>query len=148
MRFRLPTCTLLATFALFCAVGCQKAGVPLVPVEGKLTYGGGEWPKPGMLYFAVKEPATDMPRKPGTAILNTDGTFKAKTFVDGDGLVPGTYSVNIECWKEPPSMGPKMSQGVSYVPEKQRSGATSGFLIEVPMDAKEPIKVERDVPKT
>jgi hypothetical protein len=148
MRFSVSICTLLAAFVLLSASGCQEAGVPLVPVEGKVTYGGGDWPQRGNLYFAVKEPATDMPRKPGTAVLNIDGTFKAKTFVDGDGLVPGTYSVNIECWKEPPSMGPQASQGISYVPEKHRSGATSGFLIEVPMDAKEPIKVEHDVPKS
>ena len=144
---RNPKFCLLPVALCLLALGCQKVGVPLVPVEGKVTYGGGEWPKPGMLYFAVKEPGNDMPRKPGTSILATDGSFKAKTFTDGDGLVPGKYVVNIECWEVPPSMGPKASMGKSYVPENFQSGAKSGFVIDVPFDAEGPVKVEFDVPK-
>ena len=35
--------------------------------------------------------------------FGTDGQFKAKTFEPGDGLMPGKYSISIECWDVPPN---------------------------------------------
>lgn len=140
-------CCLTLAVVLTSCWGCQKAGVPLVPVKGKVTYGGGAWPKPGTLYFAVKEPAPDMPRKPGIAQFGVDGKFSVRTFTDGDGLVPGKYVVNIECWEVPPSMGETPGPGKSYVPQLYQSGSSSNFMVDVPLDAKSPVEVSFDVPK-
>jgi hypothetical protein len=127
--------------------GCSKSGVATIPVEGQITYGGGDWPKPGMLFFVVEEPAPNFPRKPGTAVFGTDGKFRVKTFAEGDGLIPGKYLVNIECWESPPSMDPGAPKAKSYVPEKLQSGQKNGFKVEISPDEKGPKVLKFDIPK-
>jgi hypothetical protein len=129
---------------LLCLAGCQKSNLPLVLVDGKITYAGGDWPKPGMLFFTIKEPGPNLPRRPGNAVLATDGTFRAKTFSDRDGLVPGKYVITMECWKQMPTM---TKAGISYVPERYQSGALSDIIVDVREDAESPLKLEFDIPK-
>ena len=111
-----------------------------IKVSGRITYGGANWPKEGQLYFACLEPAPGYDRRPGTALFNTSGSFTASSFGTGDGLVPGKYAVNIECWEVAPSMEQQATPGKSYVPE--------GFRLEldVPANSK-PLSLTWDVPK-
>ena len=133
---------LLATLAF---AGCGGGDHPdTVPVQGRLTYGGGDWPNPGIIYFTVLEPAEGFPRHAGTAKFDTDGRFRAKTWEEGDGLMPGKYRVSVECWKVPPSMdGPP---SVSYVPIELQIASRSDWEIEVTPDG-EALEIQRDVPK-
>ncbi|MGD9126567.1 MAG: hypothetical protein PVH19_04235 [Planctomycetia bacterium] len=115
---------------LFC--GCGPSRPKTVPVHGKVTYFGGEWPSPGMLYFAPKESAEGFPLRPASAELAKDGTFTVSSFEEGDGLLPGKYVVTIECWKVAPTMrNPNPS---SAVPRKYQSQETSDFIVDVSED--------------
>ncbi len=96
-------------------LGCGNSDRPkTIPVTGSVTFDG-EPPKySGALFFAPIEVVEGYPRRGGRAFFETDGKFEATSFDEGDGLIPGTYRVRIESWKEPPSMG---KPGVSYVPK-------------------------------
>jgi len=126
------------------AGGCSRRPTP-VPVQGRITYGGSDWPRGGRLYF-VAEPTAGALTKPGLADFDIDGHFVVTTFQPGDGLLPGEYRVNVECWEVPPSMD-SVQRPKSYLPEQFRSGATSGFKILVAADARGPIELNLDVPK-
>lgn len=104
----------VGVIALF--AGCGPSGLKTVDVSGKITYGGGPWPKPGKLTFPCIEPAEGFPNRPGSAEFDVDGNFVASSYGQGDGLHPGKYSVHVECWEVPPSMDATV-QAKSYVPE-------------------------------
>ncbi len=110
--------------------GCGKSGPETVVVKGKVTLGGGPWPKPGVLYFTPVKPAEGMPSRPAPAHFDSDGNFTVTSFRKGDGLVPGTYKVGVECWEVPPSMETNVA-GKSYVAEKFQSPQTSGLEITI-----------------
>jgi hypothetical protein len=50
-----------------------------------------------MLTFQPKSVAEGVPRRPGRAKFERDGAFRVTTFDDGDGLLPGTYLINVRC---------------------------------------------------
>lgn len=111
--------TVMQGLALFAVVliccGCGNTNRPkTVKVSGTITFEGGPPEYPGALFFAPIEAAEGYPRRGGRALFETDGSFAATSFTDGDGLVPGTYRVRLESWKEPPGMN---SAGVSYIPK-------------------------------
>jgi hypothetical protein len=134
-------CILVAIFLL--ATGCGDKGVKTIPVKGKITRDGGGWGRPGLIYFTAAEPAEGFPRRPGMADFDTDGNFVAETFNPGDGLIPGRYVVNLECWEVPPTMGGPPAK--SYIPEKFKHGSTSGFEVIVEADQRGPVVVNFDV---
>lgn len=92
---------IVAAVALAAAAGCGNSK-GLVPVEGRVTFSGKQPSASGYLYFVPREMSVNErqdrigPRL-GTAIFLQDGTFRAGTFMPGDGLRPGTYEVRIEC---------------------------------------------------
>ena len=93
--------------------GCGGADLPLtIPVSGTVSVNGSSCPGPGSLRFTPIRVADGMPRRPGRADFDTDGRFEVTSFRDGDGLVPGTYRVQLECWQTPPANG---QSGVSYL---------------------------------
>lgn len=93
--------------------GCGNADLPpTIPVMGTVTVNGQSCPGPGSLRFMPMSAAEGLPRRPGRAEFGLDGRFKVTSFRDGDGLVPGTYKVQLECWKTPPADG---QPGVSYL---------------------------------
>lgn len=97
------------------ALGCSHSDRPqTVRVSGVVTFDGEPPKHPGALFFAPLEIAEGLPKRGGRALFELDGKFQATSFEDGDGLVPGTYRVRIESWKQPPSMG---KPGVSYIPK-------------------------------
>ena len=122
-------CLLLGTGCLL-AAGCGSSGPEVVPVRGKVSFGGAEWPKPGALHFTPIEPAPGLPRRPGMGQFDTDGSFTVTTFTEGDGLIPGHYKVAVECWEVPPQMNPSASTR-SYVPVKCQSPMTSDLEVTI-----------------
>jgi len=118
--------------------GCGTKGTDLVPVRGRVTYGGGPWPKPGTLVFTNSE-------RPGQAEFNTDGSFQAGAFKKGDGLKPGKYKVGVQCWEVPPSIE-RPGAEKSYVPSKYMNAGTSG--LEITVEPGKPITdLKFEVPK-
>ena len=95
------------------AVGCEK-DTGLVKVRGTITFSGGPCPAPGMIIFAPMKAAAGENLRPATASFSTDGEFTATSYHPGDGLLPGTYRIQIQCWKKPPQ---DFEPGISYLPE-------------------------------
>jgi hypothetical protein len=127
--------------------GCGKHTVPTVPVTGRITYAGGQWPKPGILYFTPSEAFDDLPCRPGTASFGADGKFRATAFANRDGLIPGSYRLHVECWEYPPSMDPKAPAAKSYIPSTFQATSQNGFEVRVDPD-KDGVELDLDVPKT
>ena len=100
-------------------VGCSGSGLPVVPVKGKITFAGGKPPAPVTITFAPLETADAFPRIPGKAVIAEDGTYYVVTEQAGQGLIPGRYVANIECWKVAPTM--TAPAGVSHVPKDYRA---------------------------
>ena len=145
-RLRPTTCgLLLAAWGLLFLFGCGRSGPEVVPVRGKVTFGGGDWPKPGVLYFTIDQAAEGLPGIPGLGRFGTDGKLTVTTFKEGDGLIPGHYKIGVECWEVEPLMGggrpPKM-----YVPDKYQNARTSG--LELTVESGQPVvEVNFDIPK-
>lgn len=127
-------------------LGCGPSRPTLVPVSGKVTFGGGAWPKKGTIYFTVKKAADGYPQRPGYADFGPDGSYAVTSYdTPGDGLHPGTYAVRIECWEVEPNMEGKPTK--SYVPGKFQNADTSELTLEVlPTDGAK-TGVDFDVPK-
>ena len=115
--------------------GCN--GDPHVSVSGKVTRNGGPWPVKGNIYFACKDPAPGFDMEMSSSVINEDGSYSAR-------LLPGTYNINLEMWEVPPSMENPAAQK-SFIPDKYKSTAGSGFQIEVPVGSGA-FKKDFDVP--
>lgn len=93
--------------------GCGGSGVKTINVAGKVTFDGGPCPASGYVYFSPLSVSEGLPRRPVCAPFDTDGNFTLTSFRPGDGIVPGTYRVRLECWKIRPT---DSVPGVSYIP--------------------------------
>ncbi len=124
--------------------GCNSRGLPIVPVHGKITYGKGDWPKPGVVYFTGKDAAKGLPLRPAVGRFDVHGNLVVTSFEKGDGLLPGRYKLGIECWEVPPGMNG--SPGKSYVPKKFQSAATSGLEVTADQNAGR-VDLNIDIPK-
>lgn len=100
--------------ALACLIGCSHGDIPSIPVKGKILFAGAKPTAPVTVTFVPLETENQWPKIPGTAVIAEDGTYHAVTEQAGRGLIPGRYVVNIECWKQPPTM--EAPTGVSYLP--------------------------------
>ena len=126
-----------ASFSLV-AAGCGNNLPQTVPVRGQITFAGGPCPKQGVINFSPIEPAPGMPRRPGSGHFGTDGKFVATSFSRGEGLVPGRYSVRIDCWKRPPQgdgKPPLSYVAAAYIPPELKVSGSSGtieFNLDVP----------------
>jgi hypothetical protein len=98
----------------FC--GCESEPPETIRVRGTVTFQGGPAPAPGWIQFQPIEAAPGYSMRPGSGQFDTNGKFEATSRAKNDGLVPGRYRVQIECWRtEPDEL--TGSPGVSYVPE-------------------------------
>ena len=127
--------------ALLAGCGSERA-VKTVPVEGVVRLESGPWPAGGNISFVSLEAAPGYPLRPGWAVFDREGKFSAGCFEDGDGLVPGTYAVNIDCWDVSQQRGGKQTTG-SCIPTKYQRGFQE---LAVPADASEPLTVEWVIP--
>lgn len=136
--------SLLAGCVLFLAA-CNGNGIETIPVRGQITYGGGVWPANGTLYF-IPIQTTGTIMRPGMARFTKEGQFAARTFTEGDGLIPGRYAVKVECWEHPPSMDSNAPEAKSYVPAAIQAGTAEGWQVEVSSD-QSVVELKLDVPK-
>jgi hypothetical protein len=126
-------------------LGCTKSNLDIVPVRGRVTYGGGDWPAGGNLYFQPKEAASqNLPLRPGLASFATDGKFVVKTG-QRNGLVPGTYGLRVESWEVAPTMSTPGS-GKSWVASEFLQGPTPNYEVVVPIDS-QGVDLTIDIPK-
>jgi hypothetical protein len=136
------SCVILATVCGM-AVGCGSGGssMPLVPVSGEVTFGGGLPPKSGTMSFSqiAGTGIKGLPNRPGRAEFGDDGRFTTTTFQPGDGLLPGKYQVRIECMDGIPDYGVSW-ETVSFVPLDFQPPE---LVVE---EGKGPIEVSYDVP--
>ncbi len=80
------------------ASGCRESHLPqTVPVTGRLEFNGGPMPNRGMILFVPIETAEGYIRRPGRSMFDESGQFEASSWNRGDGLVPGTYFIRIDC---------------------------------------------------
>jgi hypothetical protein len=109
------------------------SGLPqTVPVSGCITFDGQPPPAAGTVQFVPLEAAEGFPLRPASGAFGTDGEFEATTFEPGDGLMPGKYTLSIECWDQPPNM--TGNPGKSHVPKKYQSPKTSGLTLDITPD--------------
>jgi hypothetical protein len=116
--FREASCAVWSLVLLAPLAGCGQEGPERVIVSGHITYGGGAWPKPGVIYFTPLGGPAGTTIHPGLGHFDTYGEYTAQTFATGDGLVPGKYRLHVECWEVEPSPDPKHGPPKSYVPGK------------------------------
>jgi len=102
-----PRSTLLLFF-LTCLLltGCGKRGPELVSVYGQLLFNG----KPpesvkavgGTVIYTPLDIPDGLPNRPAVGNFDEDGHFEVSSYRQGDGIVPGTYGVRIQCWIKRP----------------------------------------------
>lgn len=135
-------CARFVALAMFGAIGgCSDSGLPIVPVNGKITFAGGQCPAAGSISFIPVEVEPGLPRRPGSATFLQDGAFAVTSFQEGDGLLPGKYSVSITCLSGMPDpRKPDPWDAVSYVPKDFKIAD-----VQVARDS-DPIELAFDVP--
>lgn len=107
------------------AWGCGGNPHGTVKVSGQVTIDGAPPPGPGTLSFTVVTPADGFPSRPAMAKFGVDGIYQVTSFQPGDGLVPGSYTVGVECYETPPNMEGKRVK--SHIDNKYMNGETSGL---------------------
>lgn len=144
-----PAAVALALLAaggpLWWTAGCGRGEPKPVPVQGRITLGGGAWPKPGTVKFSPIQPEEGFPALPGVADFDVDGKFEVQTFRPADGLMPGRYRVGVVCWEQPPTYENSVGKN-SYVPDAYRDAEASPLEVAVPPRAG-PQQLTLDVPK-
>ncbi len=134
---------MLLVSVLAAVSGCSSDIPEMVRVQGKVTFAGGDWPKPGIVFFTAQQPAEGFPRKSGSAHFDIDGNFVAKTG-EFPGLIPGEYRITISCWQKPPSEG---FPGLSYLSDKFTSGEKSGLTLKISPGERGPVVWNHDFPR-
>jgi hypothetical protein len=127
-------CRFFALVAVLLVAGCGSGEPKCVPVSGKVTLDGGPVPGPGFIYFNSDGTGKEITSRPGTAEFDAEGNYRAKTFTDGDGLLPGKYVIRVDCWKTPPNMQGKPV--VSFLPPRYQDAAQSKLELTVEPGAK------------
>lgn len=133
-----------AAAVLCCAFvgGCSKRDVKTVEVTGTVRLEKGAWPAEGNISFVPLEAASGYPLRPGWAVFNSNGEFSAGCYEDGDGLIPGKYVVNIDCWDAEAKPG-RGKPAPSCIPAKYQRGFKE---LAVPADGDGPITVQWTIP--
>ena len=123
------SCLIAILSLLLQGAGCGSNLPKTIPVKGRVSVNGKSPPGPGIVYFLPLKAAEGFPSRPGSGDFGADGTYSATTFEPNDGLMPGTYSIHLECWETPPNMEGKPVK--SFIPDKYQDTATSGFQLEI-----------------
>ncbi|MCO6046944.1 hypothetical protein NG895_23845 [Aeoliella sp. ICT_H6.2] len=82
--------------------------------------------------------AEGLPKRPAWAQFDQDGRYEARSFSKAGGIMPGTYEVQIDCWKTLPDEATGRP-GQSYVPKDWVAELV------VPSDSSGPIVADYDV---
>lgn len=121
-------CAFLAAFVTGCG---GTTGPELAPVKGKVTVGGSEPFKNGIIRFLPKEPSLNMRE----AITDDQGRYVIRFNASRSGLQPGDYSVSFSLLQqEDGSPLPKDDSkpreelgGVEFVPRDYYFGSTKNL---------------------
>ncbi len=124
------------------AGGCGSKTPEMVPVRGRVTFKGGDWPKPGIVDFTPYKPAVGCLAKPGSGHFGADGSFVVKSG-EFEGLVPGEYRIAVVCWEKRPT---DKAPGKSYIPAAFSSPAQSGLMLKIEPGQSGPVIWEKDFP--
>lgn len=105
------------------ACGCSRRPYGTVPIRGRVTFGGKPPPARCEVYFVPVDTGRTseaaLTPRPGVGYVDSAGTFEVTSFQPGDGLLPGTYEVRIECWRTTPQVDhgqPGEVTGTSFIP--------------------------------
>jgi hypothetical protein len=115
-------------------LGCSDRLPRTIPVEGQVTYRG----KPvtqGSVTFMPADSAQGAALQPATGRLESDGSYRLRSYRQKDGVLPGKYAVSVAAYRSsrlPMTPGEKPDYSV---PEKYVSPQTSGLTATVPADA-------------
>jgi hypothetical protein len=131
-------CLALVGTALLGVAGCGNDR-PMVPVSGRVTYDGGEWPMAGTIGFTPSSSADGKEARAGSGNFGKDGSFVVGSYKPGDGLLPGVYRVKVSCVD--PSDFTKSVAELDIVPKDFH---VEDLVVEAGMD---PIELNLDVPK-
>jgi len=93
---------ILAAAGLLAASGCGGGGLKTHPVNGIVTLD--DKPVEGAL---VQFMPMDDRGRPATGMTRSDGTFRLRTYITGDGAVAGTYKVLVSKSEERNRPGPE-----------------------------------------
>jgi hypothetical protein len=129
------TCTVATAVGLLIGAisGCTETieRPQTFPVGGKVTYKGQPVPK-GTVTFQPDQ------GQPAVGDIQSDGSYKLSTFVDGDGALPGHHKVFIIANTADPTMIPGSTPGWTppkdIVPKKYNKVGTSGLEANVSKD--------------
>jgi hypothetical protein len=111
----------------------------MVPVTGRVTYGGGEWPQAGSIGFSPTSSTDGVLARAGSAGFGKDGKFTVGSYKPGDGLLPGIYRVKVSSVDS--SDFTKSPEELDIVPKDFK---VDDLVVEAGMD---PIVLNFDVPK-
>jgi hypothetical protein len=81
-----------AVFAVTLVISAAGCGASLAPVTGKVTWNG-EPVKGGTLIFSPVTESANAPGRPGSAEIQSDGTFVVSTERPRDGAVVGRHRI-------------------------------------------------------
>src|SRR5262245_7129088 len=115
--------------AVLLLTSCGSGLPQTIPVSGRVTFNGQPPPAAGIVQFVAVEAAEGFALRPGSGAFGTDGRYRAPTFEPGDGLMPGKYTLSVECWDVPPNLTGNPSK--SHVPKKYQTPKTSGLTLEI-----------------
>jgi hypothetical protein len=137
---RLFVASWLTFAAIFGLIGCGGRDVPLVTINGKVTFGGATPPKAGKIIFSpIEGSSSGLLARAGNADFDASGSFTVSTFSSSDGLIPGKYQATVLCFRETPTL--ENQRDVSFVPADYNPEIT------VPNDVSS-LEVSLDVPAT
>jgi hypothetical protein len=118
-------CFLLAA-VLVLAVGCNRSGLDLAPVEGVVTYKGSPVAEAGVMFAPQQGPSA-------MATTDTEGKF-ALTTANHEGALIGQHRVSIskvDTIAIPQPRGFPLYQHKSHIPEKYADVSTSELTADV-----------------
>lgn len=102
VRSRTGAVVIVGVALLAPVVGCGSRH-PVVPVIGTVTFAGDRPPAGGTVSFLpVSE---DGPRRPALGTFDAQGVLRVTSFTEGDGLLPGTYRIEMRCISSVPRGG-------------------------------------------
>jgi hypothetical protein len=95
-----------ALVAIACMIGCSDRGPKTIPVYGTVTFAGRERPKFCRLYFRPIQAETIT--RPSMSTPAENGSYEVKSFRDSNGLLPGTYKVEVTYFDLKPGANPNI----------------------------------------
>jgi len=98
-----------AGFSLLLIAGCGGDGPETIPVYGNVQIVGRELPKVCRLFFVPQ--SSEGVSRPSVAEMQEDGSYSVTAFKGSDGLLPGSYRVEVSFFDLKPGGNPNSETG-------------------------------------